>query len=98
MTRLAHYPEIAPRIIFENDRNVLLAFVILFDAFDRRDLPSQGKIQNVSAFPSGAVAPDHPASTSMSANHDTIHLSLVFEEVPFPLIHRDSSFACGKAA
>jgi hypothetical protein len=90
MARLPHHPKVATRIVFEDNADVLLTFVILFDTFDSCDLSLQREVQNVSAI---ARTQSHTIARSNldAADHDILHLRLVFEEVPFPLIHGVSS-------
>src|SRR5271155_226311 len=92
VARLAHQPQVTPRIVFENHTDVLPAFVILLEALNGRDLPTQREVQNISAvarFQTYAIACHYLDA----ADQHMIHLRLILEEVPFPLVHRASSLS-----
>src|ERR1700733_3969949 len=95
VARLAHQPQVTPRVVFENHTDVLLAFVVLLEALNGRDLPTQREVQNISAFTrfqTYAIACPYLDAT----NQHMIYRRLIFDEIPFPLVHRASSLSSAK--
>src|ERR1700726_4008140 len=92
MTRLAHKAHIFSRIVIQDDTNVVLALIILFDTFDSRSLAGQGNVHYVATL---AGPQSYPASSPdfNSGNFQMIDWSLVFEELPLPFVHGASSLS-----
>jgi hypothetical protein len=59
MTGLAKQTHVPARILIDDYTDMSLSFIVLFDALDGGNLPSQRDIHHISAFP-GTQA--HPAS------------------------------------
>src|ERR1700733_14164941 len=90
VARLAHQPQVTPRVVFENHTDVLLAFVVLLEALNGRDLSTQREVQNISAVTrSQTYAVARPYLDALDQH--MVHLRLILEEIPFPLVHRASS-------
>ena len=69
-----------------------LAFVVLLDALDDGDLAGQRDVEHVAAA-AGRRRTRSPSLHSMPAISNVIERRLVFEQLPFPLVHCVSSFS-----
>src|SRR5580658_1084152 len=92
MTGLAKQAHVLAGIVVQNHTEMLLALVILFDAFDGGDLPGEHDVHYIATF-TGSQA--HAASDPNldSRNLQMIKRSLLFEKLPFPLVHALSSLS-----
>ena len=62
MAGLAQHTHIPPGIVLQHHADVDLAFVVLLDALDERDLPGQRDVEDVAAVAADAAARDLPPS------------------------------------
>src|SRR5580692_67529 len=67
-----------------------LALVILFDTLDRGNLARQRQVEDVAAL--SREQPDAGTSPDLDSTYrETFHGILVFEQLPLPLVHFESS-------
>src|SRR5262249_24880401 len=93
MPWLAQNPQVAPRVVVQNDGQMRLSLVIGLDGFDRGDLTSKGEIHNVG--PGLRPKPNLVARSKLDAEHANALLSLrPFQVVEIDFEHKrfSSSF------
>ncbi|HEY6392794.1 MAG TPA: hypothetical protein VIX89_16055, partial [Bryobacteraceae bacterium] len=56
MPGLPHHSQVFARIVVEHHGQMQLAFIILFDGFDERSLPSQREVEDIA--PRARTQPD----------------------------------------
>src|SRR5579863_4752993 len=92
MPWLAEQAHILSGIVIQHHTNVMLALVILFNAFDSRGLSVEGDVHYIAAR---ARMQAHAASRPHLNTGDiqVIDGGFLFEELPFPLVHCISSLS-----